>query len=128
MIAGVSVGCVAIAISKRARKLPTGLVLVASFATAAVAYGTAGALGGSGFLAAYLAGLALGSADLRDKPTVMAFHEGLASVAEIGMFLALSWKQGFTRRERVLLGWAARSPFRRPRERDNVWRLQCPAG
>ncbi len=88
-MAGAAVGGLAIVIFKRAGELPTGLVLVASFATAAVAYGAAGALGGSGFLAAYLAGLALGSVDLRDKPAVMAFHEGLSSVAEIGMFLAL---------------------------------------
>jgi cell volume regulation protein A len=40
-------------------------------------------------VAVYLTGLALGSAPLRHKPAVLAFHDGLASVAEIGMFLAL---------------------------------------
>ena len=85
---GVGVGWLAIAATRRAR-LPTGLALVGSLATAATSYGAAGALGGSGFLAVYLTGLALGSAPLRDRPAVLAFHEGLASVAEIGMFLAL---------------------------------------
>jgi cell volume regulation protein A len=65
------------------------LVLVASLATAALAYGAAGALGGSGFLAVYLVGLAVGDAPLDDREPVIAFHRGLAMVAEIGMFVAL---------------------------------------
>jgi cell volume regulation protein A len=89
LIVGAGVGLLAVAASQRVAQLPTGLLLVGSFATAAIAYGAAGALGGSGFLAVYMAGLALGDANLRDKPAVLAFHDGLASVAEIGMFLAL---------------------------------------
>lgn len=89
VIIGAAVGWLAIAAATRPRRLPTGLALVGSFATAAIAYGTAGALGGSGFLAVYTTGLALGTAGLRDKAAILAFHEGLASVAEIGMFLAL---------------------------------------
>ena len=46
-------------------------------------------LHGSGFLAAYLAGLVLGSARIPAKQTVTVFHEGLAWVAQIAMFLAL---------------------------------------
>jgi len=138
---GVGVGWLAIAAAGRRAQLPTSLALVISFAIAAISYGAAGALGGSGFVAVYLTGLALGSAPLRHKPAVLAFHEGLASVAEIGMFLALgllvfpsqlgdvalkgillalitafvarpfavalaTWNEGFSRRERVLLGWA----------------------
>lgn len=48
-----------------------------------------GALGGSGFLAVYLVGLALGDAPLSDRDPAIAFHRGLAMVAEIGMFFAL---------------------------------------
>jgi cell volume regulation protein A len=58
-------------------------------AAAALAYGIAGVLGGSGFLAVYLAGLALGDAPHADRKPVIAFHRGLAMVAEIGMFFAL---------------------------------------
>jgi cell volume regulation protein A len=72
-----------------AHRLSDGLVLVASLATAALAYGAAGALGGSGFLAVYLVGLAVGDARLDDREPVIAFHRGLALVAEIGMFVAL---------------------------------------
>ena len=53
---------------------------VASIATAALAYGGAAVLHGSGFLAVYLAGLALGSAHIPAKRTITAFHEGLAWV------------------------------------------------
>jgi cell volume regulation protein A len=86
---GAGVGWLAIAATRHRAALPTGLALVGSLATAAISYGAAGALGGSGFVAVYLTGLALGGAPLRDKPALLAFHEGLASVAEIGMFLAL---------------------------------------
>jgi cell volume regulation protein A len=69
--------------------LPNGIYLVASLATAAVAFGTAGALDGSGFLAVYLAGLVLGSAQLPESAALHAFHEGLATMAEIGLFFSL---------------------------------------
>ena len=73
----------------RTADTPAALLLVGSLAAAAVAYGAAGALGGSGFLAVYLAGLTLGDVELAERRALLAFHEGLASVAEIGLFLAL---------------------------------------
>ena len=44
---------------------------------------------GSGFLAVYLVGLALGSANIPAKQTITSFHVGLAWVAQLTMFLAL---------------------------------------
>ncbi len=41
---------------------PAGLTLVASGATAALAYGAAGSIDGSGFLAVYIAALLIGDA------------------------------------------------------------------
>ena len=46
-------------------------------------------LDGSGFLSVYLAGLALGGAHIPAKRTITAFHEGLAWVAQIALFLTL---------------------------------------
>ncbi|HYP47844.1 MAG TPA: potassium/proton antiporter [Thermoleophilaceae bacterium] len=66
-----------------------GLYPVASMAAAGLAFGIADTLEGSGFLAVYLAGLALGSAAIPAKRTITIFHQGLASVAQIGLFLAL---------------------------------------
>ena len=54
-----------------------------------VAFGAADTLHGSGFLAVYVAGLVLGSARIPAKRTVTVFHQGLAWVAQIAMFLAL---------------------------------------
>jgi cell volume regulation protein A len=86
---GVLVGRMARSVLERSGGFPSGLVVVTSVASAAIAFGAAGALGGSGFLAVYLAGLSLGDAELPDRRSVLAFHEGLATLAEIGMFFAL---------------------------------------
>ena len=87
---GAVMGAIGATSLRALKSAPASLSLVASFATAAIAFGAAGAIHGSGFLAVYLAGLALGSgAELPAKPAVEAFHEGLAAVAEIGMFFAL---------------------------------------
>ena len=86
---GLAVGWLGLYSMRRARSAPEGLHLVASATTLALAFGSADVLRGSGFLAAYLSGLVLGSADLPARRAVLAFHEGLASVAEIGMFFAL---------------------------------------
>ncbi len=87
--AGLVVGLLAVQAFQRL-PLPTpGLYPVASIATAALAFGTADALHGSGFLAVYLAGLALGSAPIPAKQTITAFHQGMAWVAQLSMFLVL---------------------------------------
>jgi len=87
-IAGLLVGVLAAALLRRLGGAPSGLLLVSSAATAAVAYGAAAAIGGSGFLAVYLAGLVMGDQELPARDAIRAFHSGLASVSEIGMFLA----------------------------------------
>jgi len=89
LVAGVAIGWLATRAFEYVRLSTPGLYPVASLATAALAFGTADTLGGSGFLAVYLAGLAMGSANLPAKRTVTAFHEGLAWVAQLAMFLTL---------------------------------------
>jgi cell volume regulation protein A len=86
---GLAVGPAAVWTFRRIQLSSPGLYPVASLATAALSFGAADALHGSGFLAVYLAGLALGSADIPAKRTVVAFHEGIAWVAQLGMFLTL---------------------------------------
>jgi cell volume regulation protein A len=86
---GLAVGVLAVRAFQRL-PLPTpGLYPVASIATAALAFGAAGSLHGSGFLAVYLAGLALGSAHIPAKHTITAFHQGMAWIAQLSMFLVL---------------------------------------
>ena len=88
-VVGLSVGWLAVRGLRNAKLASPGLYPVATLATAGLAYGGAATLHGSGFLAAYLAGLALGSARIPARQTVTVFHQGLAWVAQIAMFLAL---------------------------------------
>jgi len=89
LVAGVVVGWLAVQAFRRAKLATGGLYPVASLAVVAIAFGAADVLHGSGFLAVYLAGLAMGSAQLPARQTVHAFHDGLAWVAQLVMFLAL---------------------------------------
>ena len=74
---------------KRAQLATPGLYPVASLTVAALAYGAADTLHGSGFLAVYLAGLALGSATIPAERTIVSFHQGLGWLAQVAMFLTL---------------------------------------
>jgi potassium/hydrogen antiporter len=70
--------------------LPTnGLYPVASVATAALAYGVSEVCGGSGLLAVYLTALTLGTGPVPARRTMIAFHEGVAWVAQITLFFLL---------------------------------------
>ncbi len=88
-VVGAAVGFGAVAAFERASFATPGLYPVASIATAGIAFGLADVLHGSGFLAVYLAGLALGSARIPGKRTVEDFHAGVAWVAQIALFLTL---------------------------------------
>jgi cell volume regulation protein A len=89
LVAGIGVGYAAVRAFRAVRLATPGLYPVASLAAAALAFGAADALHGSGFLAVYIAGLMLGSAHIPAGSTVVAFHQGLAWVAQLGMFLTL---------------------------------------
>jgi potassium/hydrogen antiporter len=88
-VIGALVGWLVVNALTRARLDTPGLYPVATLATAGLAFGAADSLDGSGFLAAYLAGLALGTAPIPAKRTVTVFHEGVAWVAQIVLFLTL---------------------------------------
>jgi cell volume regulation protein A len=87
--AGLLVGRLGVMALQRVPLATPGLYPVASVTVAALAFGSADSLHGSGFLAVYLAGLALGDRRIPAKRTVVAFHEGVASVAQIALFVVL---------------------------------------
>jgi cell volume regulation protein A len=89
LLVGLAVGWLGVQGMRRARLGSAGVYPVATIGIAAVAYGAAATLHGSGFLAVYLAGLVLGSATIPAKQTVTIFHQGLAWVAQVTMFLVL---------------------------------------
>ena len=62
---------------------------VASVAVAALSFGVADVIGGSGFLAVYLVGLAVGSTPSRYRRDLVSFHEGVAFVAQVALFIVL---------------------------------------
>ena len=62
---------------------------VASLAAAGISFGAADVIGGSGFLSVYLVGLAVGSTPSRYRRQLVGFHEGLAFLAQVALFIVL---------------------------------------
>jgi cell volume regulation protein A len=89
LVIGVALSLVAMWVFARIPPSIGPFVPVASVAAAAVAYGTADAAHGSGFLAVYLVGLAVGSTPSRYRHQLVAFHVGLAYVAQVALFIVL---------------------------------------
>jgi cell volume regulation protein A len=89
LVIGLAVGLGSVQWMRRVTLPSAGLYPVASVATAALAYGAADTLHGSGFLAVYLAGLVLGTAATPARRTIVTFHDGLAWVAQLALFLIL---------------------------------------
>jgi cell volume regulation protein A len=87
--AGLAVGFASVWALRRVRLPSAGLYPVASLAAAAVSFGAADAIHGSGFLAVYLAGLVIGSAQTPARRTIVTFHDGMAWLAQLGLFLIL---------------------------------------
>jgi cell volume regulation protein A len=88
-LAGLAVGAAGVWLLARLPLTTAGLYPVASMAIAGVAFGAGDVLHGSGFLSVYLAGLMLGSAALAEREAMATFHDGLAWVAQLVMFLTL---------------------------------------
>ena len=89
LVVGLAVGAGSTVVLRRVRLPSAGLYPVASIATAALAYGAADTLHGSGFLSVYLAGLVLGTATTPARRTIVTFHDGLAWIAQLALFLIL---------------------------------------
>jgi potassium/hydrogen antiporter len=86
---GLALGRVAVAALNAARLPTDGIYPVATVAIAGLAYGLAEVAHGSGLLATYLTALALGSAGIPARRTIVAFHEGLGWIAQISLFILL---------------------------------------
>jgi cell volume regulation protein A len=86
---GLALGRLAVTALERVRLPTDGIYPVATIAVAALAYGLAEVAHGSGFLAVYLTALALGSAPIPARRTVVSFHQGLGWVAQISLFILL---------------------------------------
>ena len=89
LVFGVVLGVAAAWVFARIPATVGAFAPVASLAAAAVGFGAADVAGGSGFLAVYLVGLAVGSTPSRYRRQLVAFHEGIAFAAQVGLFVVL---------------------------------------
>lgn len=69
--------------------LEPGLYPIVVLAASLAVFGGTGAIGGSGFLAAYAAGLYAGNQQIAAKLTLLRSQDGFTWLAQIGMFLVL---------------------------------------
>ncbi|MGH2982119.1 MAG: potassium/proton antiporter [Solirubrobacterales bacterium] len=89
LVVGLAVGWLGVQGLRRTRLGTAGIYPLGTIGIAAIAYGAADTLHGSGFLAVYLAGLIVGSMTFPGRTTVRIFHQGLGWVAQVAMFLVL---------------------------------------
>jgi cell volume regulation protein A len=88
-VVGIGMGYVAVRVVNRIALNSVGLypVLVTGFGL--LAFGTAVLLGGSGFLAVYLAGIVIGNSRLVFQRGIRLFHDATAWLSQIVMFVVL---------------------------------------
>ncbi len=73
----------------RIRLQQEGLYVILTLALTLLSYAAVAMLGGNGFLAVYLAGIVVGNHNLVHKGSILRFHDGVAWLMQISMFLAL---------------------------------------
>ncbi|MFA9430668.1 potassium/proton antiporter [Egicoccus sp. AB-alg2] len=86
---GALAGAFGVVLLRRWRLRAQALYPLLAFAVAAVAYGSAAVAGASGFLAVYVAGLAIGAWVPRERRVIRNFATTLANSADLGLFLML---------------------------------------
>lgn len=88
-IIGLGVGWLAVHLINRINLAAPGLYPVLAAACGLSAFGLAAALGGSGFLAIYIAGIVVGNSRIVFQSGTFRFMDGLAWIGQITMFVVL---------------------------------------
>lgn len=88
-VVGLGLGWLGVRLLRWVALPSSGLYPIAVLSLAVGAYGAAASLHASGFLAVYLAALVLGNSRLPHGPATRGFAEGLAWIAQIGLFVML---------------------------------------
>lgn len=86
---GIGTGRLLVVVLNRLHLEYDGLYPVLTLSAVLLAYGGATVLAGNGFLAVYLAGLMMGKYEYVHKRSLTRFHDGVAWLMQIGMFLTL---------------------------------------
>ncbi|MCP9790487.1 potassium/proton antiporter [Vulcanococcus limneticus Candia 3F8] len=88
-LVGLAVGWLAIRAVNRINLDYPGLYPLLALAFGLVAFGLAAVLGGSGFLAVYIAGIVLGSGSIVFRRGIFSFHDAVAWLGQIVLFVML---------------------------------------
>jgi cell volume regulation protein A len=89
LVVGVAGAALLVLFMRHVRLPSEGLYPLRTLAAAGIMYGIASVAHGSGFLAVFIAGLALSELDLPYKRQIQRFHTALASLGEIVVFVVL---------------------------------------
>ena len=88
-VIGVTAGVLGSWVMRRVALPSSGLYPIAVLCLAFIAYGAASAVHASGFAAIYIAALILGNSELPHRIATKSFAEGVAWLAQIGLFVML---------------------------------------
>ena len=88
-IIGLAVGYAIVSVINRIHLQASGLYPILVTASGLLAFGVAANLGGSGFLAVFICGVIVGNARFVFQRTTFLFHDGLAWLSQITMFVML---------------------------------------
>jgi potassium/hydrogen antiporter len=89
ILVGIAVGYFAVKAINRINMDAAGLYPVLATAFGLLSFGLSAWLGGSGFLSVYLAGIILGNSELIFKRGIFLFHDAVAWLSQIVMFVVL---------------------------------------
>jgi potassium/hydrogen antiporter len=89
VLTGWGIGFLGAWVMRRAALPSSGLYPLGALCLTLLAYGTAAALHASAFAAVYVAALVLGNSDLPHRAATRSFAEGVAWLAQIGLFVML---------------------------------------
>jgi cell volume regulation protein A len=87
--AGVLIGIAAVRLLNRLRLDVQGLYPVMTIAVVLLTYGATAMIGGNGFLAVYITGIVMGNRNFIQRRTLLRFHDGVAWLMQIAMFITL---------------------------------------
>src|SRR5690606_9540560 len=88
-LAGFGFGRAMVFLVNRMRFPSDRIAYVFTLAFVSLSFSFTDRLGGSGFLAIYIAGIIVGNSNIKFKKSIMRFWDGQAWIAQIGMFLTL---------------------------------------
>jgi cell volume regulation protein A len=86
---GLAVGAAGVQVLRRSALPAAGLYPLAAVGFTVLAFGAAGVVHASGFIAVYVAGVVLGNSRLPHRRATLGFADGLAWMAQIGLFILL---------------------------------------